>query len=111
MALIPTDDLNCRQNLTYVWLDMGVLNMAYRMERTVLVILVWGLLLETFVLVYFCIFSQTWRFEFHYTLILFIVTFMAVIVLLIQAYIKLRRFKKVEDFQVKCRDSKLLYSS
>ena len=84
--------------------------MAHGIERVILVILIWGLLLEIFVLVYFYIISQTWRFEFYYTLILFIVTFTAVI-LIIRAHLKLRKFKEAQNFWAKYHASKPLYSS
>lgn len=63
----------------------------YRFERVILVVLVWGLILEALTLIYFYTSSQTWRFEFQYTLALFLVTVLAVILLIGRVYVKLRR--------------------
>jgi|GEM_PF-990104 len=52
---------------------LGVIR-AYSVERIVLVILVWSLILEIATLLYFYTSAQTWRFEFQYTLVLFAIT-------------------------------------
>ena len=52
---------------------LGVIR-AYSVERIVLVILVWSLILEIATLLYFYTSAQTWRFEFQYTLVLLAIT-------------------------------------
>lgn len=62
---------------------------AHGMERAVLTMLVWGLILETLALVYFFTSGETWKFEFQYSLLLFAIT------LAIAAFFLLRRFRGV----------------
>lgn len=49
------------------------------MERALLTILVWGLLLEIFGIVVLS--SQPWRFEFAYLLVLFAITLTAIVLI------------------------------
>lgn len=63
----------------YVMYPVDRLIRSYSVERAVLVILVWGLILESIILLYFYTSAQTWRFEYQYTLILFAITLIATI--------------------------------
>jgi len=58
------------------------LTRSYGIEKTVLVILVWGLILEAITLLYFYTSAQTWRFEYQYTLLLFAMTLIATMILI-----------------------------
>jgi hypothetical protein len=60
------------------------------LERTLLTLLVWGLLLEVFGLAVLS--SQPWRFEFSYLLVLFIITLASIIVLITRIRKKYREF-------------------
>jgi len=64
--------------------------MSNVMERELLTMLVWALLLEIFVLYYFISSSKTWRFEFQYTVFLFIITFIGIILVILRIYRRLR---------------------
>jgi uncharacterized membrane protein len=68
---------------------LGVIR-AYSVERTVLVILIWGLILEVATLLYFSTSAQTWRFEFQYTLILLAITVAALAVFICRVVRRVR---------------------
>jgi uncharacterized membrane protein len=63
---------------------------AYGVEKTVLVILVWGLILEVATLLYFYTSAQTWRFEFQYTLVLFAITVAALVAFIVRIVRRIR---------------------
>ncbi len=60
------------------------------LERTLLTLLVWGLLLEVFGLAVLS--SQPWRFEFSYLLVLFITTLASIVVLITRIRKKYKEF-------------------
>ncbi|MEM2739437.1 MAG: hypothetical protein QXQ29_01365 [Candidatus Bathyarchaeia archaeon] len=79
---------------------------SYGVERTVLVILVWGLILEAITLLYFYTSAQTWRFEYQYTLLLFAITLIATIVFVARIARRIRSPIDIKDI-----NSEYLYRS
>lgn len=66
------------------------MNEAYDIERTILLIVIWGLILESLTLIYFYTSAQTWRFEFQYTMILFIITLATTVAILFRVFRRAR---------------------
>lgn len=70
---------------------------AHGMERVVLTMLVWGLILETLALVYFFTSGETWKFEFQYTLLLFAITVAVAAFFLLRLLRRVREARRFRD--------------
>jgi len=70
---------------------------AHGLERAVITMLVWGLILEALALVYFFASGETWKFEFQYTLLLFALTFAAAAFFLFRLLRSVRQPRRLSD--------------